>query len=412
LIYPFIMSSLLFTPATLGPLTLRNRSIRSAAFEGMCPGHLVSKDLIDYHVSVARGGVGMTTVAYAAVSRSGLSFDHQLWLRSEAVPGLKRLTDAVHREGAAAAIQIGHCGLMAKKSVSGGVCLSPSGGFNLFGPTWSRAMKKEEIQQVIRDFGEAVKLAREAGFDAVEVHAGHGYLISQFLSASINQRKDLYGGSFENRARFMMEVMREVMKVAGEDMSVLVKMNLRDGFKGGMELDESVQVAKLLEGEGVHALVLSGGFVCRAPMYVMRGKMPVDVMAKEMKEKWMKPAVRWFGNMLMRPEPFSEAYFLSDALEMRKSVMVPLVYVGGMVSGIKIEEVLSGGFEFVQIARALIHDPAFINKLKTGEVLVSGCNHANYCIAVMYSGKMGCYQHQINLPEGLKRKLDQSSAKG
>ena len=412
MIYPFIMSSLLFTPATLGPLTLRNRSIRSAAFEGMCPGHLVSKDLIDYHVSVARGGVGMTTVAYAAVSRSGLSFDHQLWLRSEAVPGLKRLTDAVHREGAAAAIQIGHCGLMAKKSVSGGVCLSPSGGFNLFGPTWSRAMKKEEIQQVIRDFGEAVKLAREAGFDAVEVHAGHGYLISQFLSASINQRKDLYGGSFENRARFMMEVMREVMKVAGEDMSVLVKMNLRDGFKGGMELDESVQVAKLLEGEGVHALVLSGGFVCRAPMYVMRGKMPVDVMAKEMKEKWMKPAVRWFGNMLMRPEPFSEAYFLSDALEMRKSVMVPLVYVGGMVSGIKIEEVLSGGFEFVQIARALIHDPAFINKLKTGEVLVSGCNHANYCIAVMYSGKMGCYQHQINLPEGLKRKLDQSSAKG
>jgi len=412
LIYPFIMSSLLFTPATLGPLTLRNRSIRSAAFEGMCPGHLVSKDLIDYHVSVARGGVGMTTVAYAAVSRSGLSFDHQLWLRSEAVPGLKRLTDAVHREGAAAAIQIGHCGLMAKKSVSGGVCLSPSGGFNLFGPTWSRAMKKEEIQQVIWDFGEAVKLAREAGFDAVEVHAGHGYLISQFLSASINQRKDLYGGSFENRARFMMEVMREVMKVAGEDMSVLVKMNLRDGFKGGMELDESVQVAKLLEGEGVHALVLSGGFVCRAPMYVMRGKMPVDVMAKEMKEKWMKPAVRWFGNMLMRPEPFSEAYFLSDALEMRKSVMVPLVYVGGMVSGIKIEEVLSGGFEFVQIARALIHDPAFINKLKTGEVLVSGCNHANYCIAVMYSGKMGCYQHQINLPEGLKRKLDQSSAKG
>ena len=177
------MSEMLFTPFRLGPLTLKNRSIRSAAFEGMCPGHFVSDDLLNYHRAVAEGGIGMTTVAYAAVSQSGLSFDHQLWLRKEAVPGLKTLTEAVHKAGAAASIQIGHCGQMAKTSVSG-ECLSPSGNFNLYGPTWPKAIKKSDIKQVVADFGRAVHLARESGFNAVEVHAGHGYLISQRFSAS------------------------------------------------------------------------------------------------------------------------------------------------------------------------------------------------------------------------------------
>lgn len=387
------MTELLFTPFKLGHLTLRNRSIRSAAFEGMCPGHLVSDELLNYHRSVAAGGIGMTTVAYAAVSQSGLSFDHQLWLRKEAVPGLKALTDAVHREGAAAAIQIGHCGQMAKTSVSR-ECLSPSGGFNLYGPTWPRALKNDEIRQIVKDFRMAVRLARQGGFDAVEVHAGHGYLISQFLSPHTNKRRDDYGGSFENRSRFMREVISEVMDEAAADVAVVVKMNLRDGFKGGMEIGESLEVARILENMGVHALVLSGGFVSKAPMYVMRGSMPVKVMAHYMHEKWMRPGIKWFGNLLIKPEPFSEGYFLEDALVIRSALKLPLVYVGGMVSKAGIENVLGKGFEFVQIARALIHDPEFINKIKTGELTVSGCNHANYCIAVMYSGKMACYQNE------------------
>lgn len=400
------MKNNLFSTGKLGPLTLRNRSIRSAAFEGMCPDHNVSEDLIDYHRSVARGGIGMTTIAYAAVSQSGLSFDHQLWLRKEIIPELKNLTDIIHQEGAAAAIQIGHCGLMAKKSVSGGVCLAPSGGLNLYGPTWSHTLNRGEINSIIQDFGNAVHIARESGFDAVEVHAGHGYLISQFLSEYTNRRKDIYGGSFGNRCRFMIEVIREVMKAAGNDIAVLVKMNLRDGFKGGMELDESVEVAKILEKEGVHALVMSGGFVCKSPMYVMRGRMPVKIMAHNMKEKLLKYCVYWFGELLVRPKPFSEAFFLEDALRFRNQIKIPLVYVGGLISGKQIDHVLSCGFDFVQIARALIHDPEFINKLKTGEVVVSECNHANYCIAVMYSGKMACHKHQENLPRKWKLMLD------
>ncbi len=385
------MDSPLFSTYNLGPLALKNRSIRSAAFEGMCPGHLVSTDLINYHRSVAEGGTGMTTVAYAAVSRSGLSFSHQLWLRREAIPGLKELTGAIHRGGAAAAIQIGHGGLMAKRSVSGD-CFSPSGGFNLFGPTWPRSMKPEDIRNVLRDFGNAVHLCREAGFDAVEVHAGHGYLISQFLSPCTNRRKDVYGGSFQNRSRFLREVMDQVMEAAGKDIAILVKINLRDGFRGGMEVDEATETAKLLETIGVHGLVLSGGFVSRTPMYVMRGRMPVRVMGTYMPERWLGPWVRWFGQWLVKPFPYTPLYFLQDALEIRRQVSIPLVYVGGVDSKEAIGQALSAGFEFVQIGRALIHDPAFIGKLQSGECQISGCNHTNYCIAVMYAGKMVCYR--------------------
>ncbi|MDD4603007.1 MAG: NADH:flavin oxidoreductase [Bacteroidales bacterium] len=402
------MTNLLFTSSKLGNLTLRNRSIRSAAFEGMCPGNHVSPELVAYHTAVAAGGIGMTTVAYSAVSKSGLSFEHQLWLRKEEVPALRVLTDAVHKEGAAVAIQLGHCGLMAKKAVSGGVCLAPTGRFNLFGPTWSRTLTVEEIKSIIRDFGIAVNTARESGFDAVEVHAGHGYLISQFLSPYTNKRTDSYGGTFENRCRFMIEVIREVMREAKSDMTVVVKMNIRDGFTGGMELDESIKVANLLQAEGVHGLVLSGGFVCKAPMYVMRGSMQVKVMAKYMPEKWLRPGVKYFGTWIVRKEPFSEGYFLEDALKIREAVTMPLIYVGGLVSREKIEEVLSSGFEFVQFARALINDPGFINKLKPGEVTRSACRHTNYCVAVMYSGMMACYQHEKELPAKWKAKFEKS----
>ena len=241
------MDSKLFTPVRLGPLTLRNRTIRSAAFESMCPGNKPSEQLLEYHRSVAAGGVGMTTVAYAAVTRSGLSFDRQLWMRPEIVPGLRRLTDAVHAEGAAASIQLGHCGNMSHKSICGCLPVGASSGFNLYSPTFVRGLRADELPEMARTYGQAVRLARESGFDAVEIHAGHGYLISQFLSPATNHRKDQFGGSLENRMKFMDMVMEEVMKTAGTDMAVLVKMNMRDGFRGGMELEESLHVAQRLQ---------------------------------------------------------------------------------------------------------------------------------------------------------------------
>jgi len=401
--------SILFTPGKIGPLTLRNRTIRSAAFESMCPGNKPSKELLDYHHSVAAGGIGMTTVAYAAVTRSGLSFDRQLWMRPEIVPGLRELTDAVHREGAAASIQLGHCGNMSHKAICGETPVGASTGFNLYSPTFVRGLRKDELAPMARAYGDSVRLAREAGFDAVEIHAGHGYLISQFLSPYTNHRKDEFGGSLENRMRFMDMVMDEVMKAAGNETAVLVKMNMRDGFRGGMDIDESLQVAKRLVEDGAQALVLSGGFVSKAPMYVMRGAMPVKTMTHYMTCWWLKWGVRMAGKMMIPTVPFKEAYFLEDALRFRKEItQIPLVYVGGLVAREKIDEVLNDGFEFVQMGRALLNEPGFVNRMKAESMARCNCKHSNYCIARMYTLDMACHQHlKETLPASLQKEIDQ-----
>ncbi len=406
--------SKLFTPVTIGPLTLRNRTIRSAAFESMCPGNKPSEQLLDYHRSVAAGGVGMTTVAYAAVTRSGLSFDRQLWMRPEIVPGLHKLTDAVHAEGAAASIQLGHCGNMSHKSICGCLPVGASTGFNLYSPTFVRGLRADELPEMARAYGQAVNLARESGFDAVEVHAGHGYLISQFLSPSTNHRKDEYGGSLENRMRFMDRVMEEVMKAAGNDMAVLVKMNMRDGFRGGMEIDEALQVAHRLQQSGAHALVLSGGFVSKAPMYVMRGEMPIRTMTYYMNCWWLKYGVRMVGKYMIPTVPFKEAYFLDDALRFRAELPdMPLVYVGGLVAREKIDEVLNHGFEAVQMGRALLNEPGFVNRMRAEEKARCNCHHSNYCIARMYTIDMACHQHlKEELPPCLKKEIERIESRG
>ena len=407
------MDSKLFTPVRLGPLTLRNRTIRSAAFESMCPGNKPSEQLLEYHRSVAAGGVGMTTVAYAAVTRSGLSFDRQLWMRPEIVPGLRRLTDAVHAEGAAASIQLGHCGNMSHKSICGCLPVGASSGFNLYSPTFVRGLRADELPEMARTYGQAVRLARESGFDAVEIHAGHGYLISQFLSPATNHRKDQFGGSLENRMKFMDMVMEEVMKTAGTDMAVLVKMNMRDGFRGGMELEESLQVAQRLQQSGAHALVLSGGFVRKAPMYVMRGEMPIRTMTHYMTCWWLKYGVRLVGKWMIPAVPFREAYFLEDALKFRKALDMPLVYVGGLVSREKIDEVLNDGFEAVQMRRALLNEPGFVNRMREEEKARCNCKHSNYCIARMYTIDMACHQRlKEELPPCIRKEIERIESKG
>ena len=401
--------SKLFTPVTLGPLTLRNRTIRSAAFESMCPGNKPSPELLDYHTSVARGGVGMTTVAYAAVTRSGLSFDRQLWMRPEIIPGLRTLTDAVHREGAAASIQLGHCGNMSHKSICGCTPVGASTGFNLYSPTFVRGLRADELPAMARAYADSVRLAHEAGFDAVEVHAGHGYLISQFLSPYTNHRRDLFGGSLANRMRFMEMVMSEVMHAAAETgMAVLVKMNMRDGFRGGMEIDECLKVAHRLQELGAHALVLSGGFVSKAPMYVMRGEMPIRTMTHYMTQWWLKYGVRMVGKWMIPSVPFKEAYFLEDALKFRQELSIPLVYVGGLVSREKIDEVLDHGFEAVQMGRALLNEPGFVNRMKAEERARCQCRHSNYCIARMYTLDMACHQRLTEpLPKSLVKEIEE-----
>lgn len=389
------MENKIFQEAHIGPLTLRNRTIRSAAFESMCPGHEPSQMLYDYHTSVARGGVGMTTVAYAAVEESGLSFDRQLVMRPEIIPGLRRLTDGIHKEGAAAGIQLGHCGNMSHKEICGCIPVGACTGFNLYSPTIVRGLRRNELPALAKKFGQAVNLAREAGFDSVEIHCGHGYLIDQFLNPYFNHRHDEYGGSLENRMRFMTMCIEEVMKAAGNDMAVVAKMNMRDGLKRpGTTLEESMEIAKRLQQLGVHAIVLSGGLVSATPMYVMRGEMPIHTMTHYMDKAWLKYGVRACGKMMVPTVPYQEAFFLDDALLFRKALPdMKFIYVGGLVAGDKINEVLSHGFEAVQMARSLLNEPDFVNRLKDDPHHRCGCRHSNYCIARMYSVDMACHQH-------------------
>ncbi|WP_300700661.1 NADH:flavin oxidoreductase [uncultured Alistipes sp.] len=402
--------SLLFTPYRLGNTTLRNRTIRSAAFESMGKDFGPTQQLKDYHVSVARGGIGMTTLAYAAVCRSGLSFNKQLWLRDEIVPALADITDAIHREGAAASIQIGHCGNMTHWSTAGCFPIGASTGFNLYSPTFVRGMRRNEIAETARCFGEAVRTAHRAGFDCVEVHAGHGYLISQFLSPYTNRRRDEYGGALENRMRFMKICLEEVMKAAAETgTAVLVKHNMEDGFKSGIQIPESIEIAKEIEKFGVDGIVLTSGFVSKAPMAVMRGRIPTKTMSYYMPwSSWpQKIVVNLFGQWMIKQYDFEECYFLENALKFRAELKCPLVYVGGLVSRAGIEKVLDAGFEMVQMARALVNDPAFVDKLKAGdETTRSGCDHRDYCMARMYSVDMQCCHNcREEIPEHLWKEL-------
>lgn len=398
----------LFTPGKIGPVELRNRTIRSAAFEGMGRNYSPTDMLRDYHVSVARGGVGMTTLAYAGVCRSALSFTTQLWLRPEIVPQLRDITDRIHAEGAKASIQIGHCGNMTHRSTAGGMPVGATTGFNLYSPTFCRGLKPDELTDIARYFGDAVRLARDSGFDCVEVHAGHGYLISQFLSPYTNRRRDGFGGSLANRMKFMDMCLDEVMKAAGNDMGVVVKTNMRDGFRGGLEIDDCLEVARRIEQHGVHGIVLSGGFVSKAPMYVMRGEMPIYSMTYYMKQLWLKYGVRLCGKMMIPSVPFKELYFLEDARVFRRELKLSLIYVGGVCSRGNADTVLDGeGFDFVQMGRALLNEPDFVDRMRREENHKSPCEHINYCIARMYSREMACHQHCKDLPPKILKEIEE-----
>ncbi len=407
--------SKLFTPYRLGSVVLRNRTVRSAAFESMGADYGPTQQLKDYHVSVARGGIGMTTLAYASVSRSGLSFRSQLWMRPAIVTALRDITDAIHAEGAAASIQLGHCGNMTHMSTAGQIPLGASNGVNLYSPTIVRRARREELEQIARDFGNAVRLAHEAGFDCVEIHAGHGYFISQFLSPLTNHRHDEFGGSLEGRMRLLRICLDEVMR-AKEDtgIGVLIKHNMYDdlprdrGGRGlGMQIPESIEIAHTIESYGVDGIVLSGGFVSRTPMLVMRGAMPIRTLTYYMKNPLLKLGIKLFGRVMMRPYSWSECYFLEDACRFRKTLKGPLVYVGGVVSREGAEMALESGFDIVQMARALVAEPGFVRRLESeGAGCRSVCDHSNYCIGRMYSIDMVCHRNCPDLPANLRREIE------
>ena len=384
-----------FAPVRLGSLALRNRVIKTATYEGMCPGGVPSDRLVELHRAMAAGGVALTTVAYCAVSADGRTFAEQMFMRPGVIEPLRRVTDAVHHEGGAASLQLGHCGWFTKNAeLSTRLPRGPSLAFNAYGLSAGKPialpMNADQIGQVTQEFGDAARGAREAGFDAVEIHLGHGYLLSQFLCPAVNRRTDGYGGDLDGRARLPLEVVRRVRQVVGADFPILCKLNLRDGFRGGLEVSDAIGLAQRLEREGVNALVLSGGFTSKTPFYLFRGRRPLAEMIQVEKSGLQKLALAWFGRRVIREYPFEEMFFLPEAREVRRAVRMPLVLLGGIVSRENVDRAMAEGFDFVAMGRALIADPDLVLRMRSDPRARSRCTHCNVCVAEMDRGGVRC----------------------
>lgn len=364
--------------------------IRSGCYEGYSRGGEVTEELIEHHRRTAEGGAAMTTLAYGCVVPEGRTFADQIVLRPESETGLRKLADAVHGEGAAISIQLTHGGYFADPKVIGRRPLGASRVFNNFRLTSPEPMGSAEINAVIEAFGNAAHLVRRAGFDAVEIHAGHGYLLSQFLSPYTNRREDDWGGSPEKRSRFPAAVIGSVRKAVGEDFPILVKMNVSDGISGGLEIDEAVGAALAFEEAGATALIPSCGFTSKTPFMMLRGNVPVKEMARNRPTLTERIATRLFGGFMVQTYPYEPLFLHEPAGRILNAVSIPVVYIGGVVSGSGIRQLMDEGFSFVQIGRATIRDPDFPNKLAAGVIEESDCDICNRCVAAMDGGGVVC----------------------
>jgi 2,4-dienoyl-CoA reductase-like NADH-dependent reductase (Old Yellow Enzyme family) len=379
------------SPAKLGPITLRNRTIKSATFEARTPNALVTDDLIEYHRLPAAGGVGMTTVAYCAVSQGGRTEGNGIWMRPEAVPGFRRLTEAIHAEGAAVSAQIGHAGPVANARSNKATALAPVRFFNPISMRFAKKATRDDIDNVITAHANAARLAVDAGFDAVEIHLGHNYLASSFLSPLINRRNDEFGGSLENRAkvaRGMVLAVRRAIEKDRAQIAVTAKLNMADGVRGGISTDESLITAKWLQDDGgLDAIELTAGSSLVNPMYLFRGDAPLKEFAGA-----FKPPLRWgmrmTGKRFLREYPYHEAYLLREAKLFRAELSTPLILLGGITNRETMDLAMAEGFDFVAMGRALLAEPDLINRIAAdgaAHTVRSACTHCNQCMPTIYS---------------------------
>lgn len=399
-----------FDPLRVGPATLPNRFVRSGANEMMAHRTIPTASLREFHQRLAAGGVGMTTLAYVAVSRDGRTFADQGVMSAENLPHYRAVVDAVHANGALASAQITHAGSFVQhKELSTRRAMSANSGIDqvglLQGRFFQRGMNERDMESVIRQFVAAAQLAREAGFDAVEIHMGHGYLLNQFISPLSNKRRDDYGGSAEKRVRFPASVLAAVKEAVGRDLAILAKINLYDGAKGGATVDDAIITARVLERAGADMLVLSGGRNIETPWVIFNGPLPLA----EMKALQPRGFVTWLQfAMLKAMTPnkldFSELYFLDAAREVRAAVSCRLGYVGGVLSAAAAQQVIDEGFDAVVMARALIHDPSLVRRLRDDPKHCSGCDSCNRCVALMYTpAGTSCALTGDALPEAWNR---------
>jgi 2,4-dienoyl-CoA reductase-like NADH-dependent reductase (Old Yellow Enzyme family) len=369
--------SILFEPVAVKGMALRNRFVRSATYDGCAErnGH-VSQRQLEMFGELARGGIGLIITGITYVHPSGQISPFQNSLSSDdCIPGFKELAGIVHDEGAKIAVQLFHAGRETAKTYPPHrkEALAPSqvtGDPNFQLP--HRAMTEEEIWEIVKAFGDASKRARDAGFDAVQLHAAHAYLLSQFLSPFTNRRTDQWGGNLENRLRFHHEVSRDIRAKVGEDYPVLAKIGVEDCFQGGLEYREGKRAAQYLAAWGVDALEISSG---------LRGA------GYENSE--FRPKI----NKLER-----EAYFREWCRDIRQGVSVPVMMVGGLRTFELMEQVIRNQeADFISLSRPLIREPGIIHGWKNGDRHRAACISCNKCFDVLLKGEpLRCAQEKLS----------------
>ncbi len=372
----------------LNKLKLKNRIVKTATFEGLTPAGVPGDKLEAFHERYAQGGSGVITVAYGAVNNDARTFDDQMCMQDDhVIEALKKVTTRIHKHNAAASIQLAHCGMQTKYSNLSSKRFSKgaSYGINTYGLfagiPFIKPLKEAEILQIVDDYASAAKRAIEAGFDIIELHMGHGYLFSQFLCPAVNRRRDKFGGSIENRARFALMSVKKVREAIGPDVPIFVKLNVKDGFKGGLTVEDSIKVAKMIEADkAASMLVLTGGFSSKNPMYLFRGQSPIKPLIQMQKSLVNKIiytlAARNFPSM-----PFKEMYFLENAKKIRAEVKMPIALVGGIKSLASFYKTMEEGFDAIVLGRALINQPNLPSIYKNKEAEVSNCISCNRCVA-------------------------------
>ncbi|MDQ4053745.1 MAG: NADH:flavin oxidoreductase [Actinomycetota bacterium] len=376
-----------FARARLGPVELRNRTVKAATFEGRAPHGQVSDDLIDYHLAVARGGIGLTTVAYLAVAPEGRTHREQIVVGEDTLAGLARMADAIHETGAAIAGQVGHAGPVANGRSNGVRALSASRMPSPLSMQMIGSASEKDLTRLTHAYVATARTLVRAGFDVLELHMAHSYLISSFLAPGLNRRKDRWNGPLENRARLGRQVARAVRDEVGSAVAVTAKVSLGDGFKGGVTTDEGLAFAQLLETDGnLDALQMSGGSSLMNPMYLFRGEAPVAEFAASMPLPVRLGMRTPVGRSFLKAYPFEEAYFWERAIRFREALAMPLMLLGGINRLDTMERAMASGFDFVAMARAVLREPDLVNRLAAGRATEGICIHCNRCMPTIYTG--------------------------
>ncbi len=350
--------TVIFERTRIKGMELPNRLVRSATGEGMADGNGFPLDsLFELYERLAQGGVGLIITGYAFVSLDGrCAFPGMSGIdRDEHIPRYRQLVDLAHENGTPIAMQVVHCGRQTKAETIGTQPIAPSAVEDTYWNVAPREMTEEDIERVINDFSEAGRRVRESGFDAVQIHGAHGYLVNEFLCPYTNRRQDRWGGSLDNRMRFLREIVQRMRDAVGEDYPILIKMNAQDGMEDGIRLQEGIVMAEMMADMGIDGIEVSRGISEDGGTEV-------------------------FGDGAAGGVP-EQAYNRGAAKEIKERVDVPVFVVGGITDPVVMQDMVEkGDADYISMSRALIADPEFPNQIRAGSRAVSRCTRCDLCL--------------------------------